>query len=265
MHNLTHSDFEKLMTSDAARQLSPAARERLSWIAFIAAEHCSISEACERLGISRTSLHRWLDRFDPNDLSSLEEKSHEPHVVRASTLAPEVTAFIRGYREREPLVGKERIRELLLQEHNISLSSSTIGRVIERECLYFASTPLHWKKRMHAGKPAPTVHVQETVMTTPIAAAHTVAPAMTMQESATQLQPASTHHDANHDCFACRLSRMNWHPWRRMLILGSLLANAAIIALFTATVMWEKQTPVQLKADISQFQTITQTSSTLDH
>lgn len=255
MQHIHPSDFERLMASEEAAALSAAARERLNWIAYVVRQRCSISEACVHLGISRSSLHRWLERFDPADLTSLEEKSHEPHAMRASTVPQHITSLIRGYREREPLMGKERIRELLLAEHSIDLSSSTIGRVIERECLYFAQTPLHWRKRMHA-KPQ-NVPAMQPVMA-PIT--QQTIPAAPMPMS---MHEADAKNDEDHDCLMCTFKRADKRPWKRALILTSILTNVAVAALFIATTIWEAKNPPPLPAQT--LQTITETTSTLDN
>lgn len=257
MKHIHPSDFEKLMTSEEAQQLSGAARERLGWIAYVVRQQCSISDACVHLGISRSSLHRWLERFDPDDLTSLEEKSHEPHSMRTSNVPQHIVTLIRAYREREPLTGKERIRELLLSEHGISLSSSTVGRVIDRECLYFAQTPLHWRKRMRVTQQTPVI---------PMSVAAVAVPMIDAKQPAVASIVAHPEPDPiEHDCMMCKLKRMDKKLWKRALILTSILTNVAVAALFIATVMWESKNPPPLPAQTLQTQTITETVSTLDN
>lgn len=141
----------------AAREagLSDEAMERLSWIAYFVEHHGSIGDTCARFGISRSTLHRWLERFDAANLQTLEEGSHVPHGVRQPTVPAHVIALIRTYREQWPLIGKEKVSKLLQNEHGIAISASSVGRVIERECLYFGNTPLHWRKRMEGKSEAP--------------------------------------------------------------------------------------------------------------
>ncbi|OGJ56682.1 hypothetical protein A3D88_02800 [Candidatus Peribacteria bacterium RIFCSPHIGHO2_02_FULL_52_16] len=47
--------------------------ERLEWF-FDFATHRSISRTCRTFGIARSTFYRWLKRFDPADLRSLEDK-----------------------------------------------------------------------------------------------------------------------------------------------------------------------------------------------
>ena len=125
---------------------------RLRVILHFAEHSRSISETCRYFGISRSTFHRWIERFDPNNLRSLADRSHEPMIVRQSAVASDVVELVRRYRMRYPQMGKEKISELLLSDHAVELSASTVGRVIERECLYFGDTPFHWKKRLENQK-----------------------------------------------------------------------------------------------------------------
>ncbi len=121
---------------------------RLRVILHFAEHEYSIIETCRFFGISRSTFHRWMERFDPRDLSSLQDRSSEPGAVRQSAVSSEAVELIRRYRMRYVHIGKEKISELLETEQGIVLSPSTVGRIIDRECLYFSDTPFHWKKRM---------------------------------------------------------------------------------------------------------------------
>ncbi len=143
------ADTLRLLLSRAQQEgLDDSVIGRLKVILHFAEHEYSISETCRYFGISRSTFHRWMERFDPNNLRSLQDRSHEPMSVRQSTVPSEMVELIRRYRMRYPQMGKEKIAELLLSDHAVMYSASTIGRVIERECLYFADTPFHWKKRL---------------------------------------------------------------------------------------------------------------------
>lgn len=144
--------------------LSDDAKLRLQWIIYFIGHQGSILDTCQKFGISRSTLHRWLERFDPANLSSLEEGSHAPRNVRQPMVPANVVALIRMYREQWTTIGKEKISKLILDQHGISISPSSVGRVIEQECFYFGSTPLHWRKRLEGkqmasrvAEPQPTV------------------------------------------------------------------------------------------------------------
>lgn len=130
--------------------LSDKAKLRLRCILHYLQHDNSMAETAALFGVTGHALHRWLDQFDPNDASSLEEKSHRPHALRSSTLPAHVVASIRAYRMDVPKMGKEEIVERLFRDHAVQASPSAVGRVIESHCLYFADSPLHKRKRLKA-------------------------------------------------------------------------------------------------------------------
>ncbi len=140
--------IHRLLRDAHALGLSMKARERLRWFAFAVDHGCTVAETCQHFGIARSTLLKWLRRFDPHDPASLEERSRRPRRMRESQIDPAVVALIRGYRESSPTMGKERIQALLLREHGRAVSASTVGRVIAREGLYFAQTPAHERRRL---------------------------------------------------------------------------------------------------------------------
>jgi len=56
-------------------ELSRSARVRLAWMDFYRATQ-NAALTCRHFGISRQTFYRWQRRYDPLDLSSLEERSH---------------------------------------------------------------------------------------------------------------------------------------------------------------------------------------------
>ena len=65
-------------------ELSREARVRLSWMDFYA--RCdNVTHTCRHFGISRQTFYRWQRRYDPYDLTSLEERSHRPRQCRQPT------------------------------------------------------------------------------------------------------------------------------------------------------------------------------------
>jgi transposase-like protein len=82
--------------------------DRLKVILHFAEHRHSISETCRQFGISRSTFHRWIERFDPENLSTLADKSHEPLTLRQSAIDAESVELIRRYRMRYPQMGKER-------------------------------------------------------------------------------------------------------------------------------------------------------------
>ncbi len=226
---LTLADIQSLLARARAEFRSADVLQRLEWIIAFVEHGQSLEDTANLVGISPATLRRWIKRFDPADLSSLEERSHMPQRLRTSTVPAEVVSFIREYREREPLLGKERIAQLLQIERAVTISPSTVGRVIEREKLYFADTPLHLRKRMVRGA-TPVAPVA-----TPIAPIATFAPVAS----------------AACTCVVCKVWNRDWSRVKRSVVMGSVLANVAVVALIAATAFFESKRALPESAEAS--------------
>jgi|GEM_PF-1917181 len=261
MHHFDPAQLRILLASDRAKVLSAPARKRLEWIVFFANSGLSISETCTHLGISRSTFHRWLERFEPNDLSSLEEKIIEHPLQPVSTVAADTVELIRDYRMQFPHIGKEKLRALLLEKHNTDLSSSTIGRIMERECMYFGNTPLHWRKRLYREREdGPAVH-PETPSANVAQETISVVTAQT-EESVAGENPVTDEHKA-HDCLYCRVRNFNWRRISRAFAFASVVTNIALISLYLATA-WMESNGKTVRADLTTYMSPVQTVVSLD-
>jgi transposase len=148
MHPISLAQLLQLPLKAEAARLTDRGRERLRWVLHFLTTGQSVTATCERFGIPKSTFMRWLDRFDPDDLSTLDGRRNEPHAVRQPVVPPDAVELIREYRRSDPYLGKDRIAQRLREEHGLDWSASTVGRVIERECLYFGNTPLHTRRRL---------------------------------------------------------------------------------------------------------------------
>ena len=60
-------------------ELSRAARLRLQWMDYYQSHGRNAALTWRHFGISRQSFYRWKRRYDPENLVSLEDRSHRPH------------------------------------------------------------------------------------------------------------------------------------------------------------------------------------------
>ncbi len=88
---------------------------------------------CRHFGISPDVFCRWPRRFDPRRLASLEDdrRTRRPRRVRKPQTPPAVVERIRALRETYPRWGKAKL-VVLLRREGITLSASTVGRVLRR-------------------------------------------------------------------------------------------------------------------------------------
>ena len=54
-------------------------KERTRFVVEVERGLSSMSELCERYGISRRTGDKWLDRYDANGLAGVQERSRAPH------------------------------------------------------------------------------------------------------------------------------------------------------------------------------------------
>jgi len=239
-----------LLARAEREQLDATIIDRLKVILHFARNQHSISETCNQYNISRSTFHRWMERFNPSDLSTLADKSHKPINPRQSGIEPETIELIRRYRTRYPQMGKERITDILFRDHALEISVSSVGRIIESECLYFADTPLHWKKRMaHQGRTVDLTSGYSPFPPTPADA-----------ERAERGEPENSNVRFTHATPSPRMypkpvewaerglegevnSWMTWRAIKRFLLISSILTNAAFILILVGMALAEHATP----------------------
>ena len=110
-------------------ELSQVARVRLRWMDYYRGCEGNASLTCRHFGISRPTFYRWLKRFDPYDLKTLEERSHCPRRVRKPTWSEDLLERTRQLRELYPRWGKDKLVVLLLGEGR-QVSTPMVGRML---------------------------------------------------------------------------------------------------------------------------------------
>lgn len=110
-------------------ELSRAARLRLSWMDHYRQHGQNAAFTCRHFGISRQSFYRWKRRYDPDDLRSLEDRSHRPHRRRQPTWSAALAERVRQLRQQYPRWGKDKLIVLLRREGR-TVSTSMVGRIL---------------------------------------------------------------------------------------------------------------------------------------
>jgi putative transposase len=110
-----------------APSLSDAAELRLLCVEH--ARATSVVEAAVVFQRSRATIYRWLQRYDPHHLRSLEPRSRRPKHTRRQQWTAAQEAAVLGLRTRYPRYGKAKLHVLLATE-GIALSESSIGRLL---------------------------------------------------------------------------------------------------------------------------------------
>jgi transposase-like protein len=66
-------------------ELSRAGELRLGWMSHYFRNGRNAAFTCRHFGISRQTFYRWWRRYDPHNLSTLEDRSHRTHRRRQPT------------------------------------------------------------------------------------------------------------------------------------------------------------------------------------
>jgi putative transposase len=111
-------------------ELSRAAQVRLGWMDFYRKSK-NVALTCRHFGISRQTFYRWLKRYEPLDLTSLEERSHCPHHRRQATWSFSLERKVLTLRLQFPRWGKDKL-VVLLRQQGESVSTSMVGRILLR-------------------------------------------------------------------------------------------------------------------------------------
>jgi len=125
----------KLERVAGGMDLSREAKIRLSWLTHYK-KHENASVTSRRFGISRSTLHKWAKRYAERGPRGLEDLSRAPHNRRTSTVAWQTVDLICSIRAEQPAWSKHKIAVILARDHGITLSASTVGRILKRKGLY---------------------------------------------------------------------------------------------------------------------------------
>ena len=112
-----------------AAELSREAQKRLQWFDHYQAQGRNAALTCRYFGISRETFYRWKRRYDPQALTTLENRSHRPHRRRRPSWAAEQAERVRRLREQYPRWGKDKLAVLLRRE-GWAVSVSMVGRIL---------------------------------------------------------------------------------------------------------------------------------------
>ena len=74
-----------ILDREGVQTLSREGKQQLKWMDYYHSRGCNVSLTCRHFDIARQTFYRWKRRYDPKDLSSLEDRSRQPRHVRKPT------------------------------------------------------------------------------------------------------------------------------------------------------------------------------------
>jgi transposase InsO family protein len=132
--------------------LSPSAKKRLNWILFYTKTQ-SASYTARHFGISRKILYKWLRRWNPANVRSLEERSRTPRQCRQKEYTAQQYQRVTALRRTYLRYGKTKllvIYQSMYEDKEISLWK--VQKIIERSGIYY-NAKKQWrinKKKKHS-------------------------------------------------------------------------------------------------------------------
>ena len=111
--------------------LSKDGLRRLTWIDWYFTHGKNAEATCRHFGISKSVFYRWFNRFNKNNLKTLEfdTKTRRPNNVRKPNIDPHILQIIYDIRKEDCEKSKYEIQEDLKRE-GILIGQSAIQRVI---------------------------------------------------------------------------------------------------------------------------------------
>jgi transposase InsO family protein len=116
---------------EVAPDLSRDARRRLAMLDWHRAHGANVSLTARHFGVGRSTVYRWLGRFDRFHLETLEDRRSTPRRRRRPTWTVEQLRAVKAVRERYPRWGKDKL-VVILRRAGVRLSTSMVGRILAR-------------------------------------------------------------------------------------------------------------------------------------
>jgi transposase InsO family protein len=110
--------------------MDPKVKMRLGWVQFYQ-KTGNFSLTSRRCGISRPTLRKWVSRYQELGLEGLHERSRRPKRCPPDKLNAQNRLWIGQLRQRR--LGSRRMQSELLRLHQVSLSTSTIHKILKLE------------------------------------------------------------------------------------------------------------------------------------
>lgn len=117
-----------------AGNLTPRAKYRLKVIDWLRKRDENISLTARHFDLDRETVRIWRKRFEKAGLAGLNDKSKRPKNPRKPTTPWETTNEIVKTRKQYPAWSKYKI-QAMMERKGISVSASTIGRILKRKNL----------------------------------------------------------------------------------------------------------------------------------
>lgn len=118
--------------------LSKSAKQRLEWTIFYETKaQDNVRVTCRHFYISPKTFYKWYNRFDEQDLKSLEDQDKAPKNRRQKEITPLEESRIVSLRKRYIRYGSRKIAVIYQRTHKEKISSWKVQYTIQKYKLYY--------------------------------------------------------------------------------------------------------------------------------
>lgn len=128
--------YDMINQLNRVANLSKQAKLRLKWFDYYR-KYQNVALVCRYFGISRKTFYKWHQRYDPNNLSTLEDQDKAPIHRRQREISSVQEQRIISLRKQYLRYGKEKLSILYQQIYREPISSWKIQKTIEKYKLYY--------------------------------------------------------------------------------------------------------------------------------
>jgi transposase InsO family protein len=115
-------------------ELTAKAKFRIKVLDWHVQHRNNVSLTARHFGLTRTTVRSWVRKFKSQGIVGLKDKSHRPKNLRRPTTSMETVIKIVDLRKQFPAWSKYKLQKIL-KEKGISVSVSTVGRILKRRGL----------------------------------------------------------------------------------------------------------------------------------
>ena len=126
-----NDNIARIGSSHQSGEQTSSLHPRLAWM-ICYEETGSAQEVCKRFSISRKTFYKWLKRYrhSAGDSMSLVDQSRRPHHFPSAT--PEANVQLLKRLKDQTGFGQRRLKAILQEKHNITISERTIWKILKR-------------------------------------------------------------------------------------------------------------------------------------
>lgn len=132
LKSLRVKSYRSWSIADTASTEAIARIKKLELYEQLKSAGCPTALCYQAIGWSKATYYRWLKRYHQQGWMGLETRSCRPQSIRKRQWTKQHEQAVLHLRKRYPLWGKRKLWKVLCRDHGMTLSISTVGRILKR-------------------------------------------------------------------------------------------------------------------------------------